>query len=141
MLTDLRERLTRAFAEVYAANVPWFGGGGPGYYGIRLEDVSPDGAEVTLVVTFRSGVRYCCFESAGHFAYYRRLGWERLRAALDRQGLAHLPLPTIRRLRGVIEAGAVMTPNRVSPAYVSEASEYEIGPFWPVSWEPGEPTI
>jgi hypothetical protein len=135
VLSDLQERLTAAFAEMYAANVPSFGGGGSGYYGVRVKNVAADGAEVELVVTFGAGQRYCCFEPGCHFAYYDARGWAKLRAAMDRQGLGHLPLPVIRRLRGVIEAGAVMmpTPNPSLPSYVSDtAEEYEVGPLQPI---------
>ena len=138
-LSALHEQLTRAFAELFAANVPWVGGGGPGYYGVRLENVAADGSQVDLVVTFRSGVRYCCFESACHFPYFEARGWTRLRKCLDREGLSHLPLPVIRKFRGVIEPGAVMTPDRTNPASVwEERLEYEVGPLRPVTPGSGE---
>lgn len=134
-MDELRERLTRAFEDVLAANVPWFGGGGPGYYGVHLENVAEDGSEVELILTFRSGTRYCCFESGCHFADYDRRLWARLRESMDRHGLSHIRLPVIRKFRGVIEAGAVMTPDRTNPAYRSDAQTYETGPFEPLTDE------
>ena len=126
MLTDLHDRLTRAFADVFAENVPWFGGGGPGYYGLRLENVAADGAQVDLVLTFRSGVRYCCFESACHFGYYDARGWARLRKCMDRHGLNHYALPAIRRFRGVVQPDAVAHPSRGGPICIVAGCEYAV---------------
>src|SRR5262245_44657114 len=106
-MASLHERLTRAFEGVFADTAPYFGGGGPGYYEVRIENVAGDGAEVDVVLTFRAGVWYCCPEPGCHFAFYGEGGWSLLREYLDRNGLQHLPLPTIRRFRGVIERGAI----------------------------------
>lgn len=125
------ERLTRAFAELFATNS--FQGGGT--YGVRLENVAAEGSAVDLVVTFLSGVGYCCFESACHFEHYTPRGWSRLRGCMDRQGLAASPLPTIRTFRGVVERGATMTPTPGGPTYVSEGAAYEAGPFAPEALE------
>src|SRR5438046_2680275 len=115
MLSDLPERLTQAFVDLFASNVfrDWkdYEAGGPGYYGVRIENVAPDGSEVDLVLTFLSGKRYCCFEFADHFAHYSERGWSRLRECMDRHGLQDLPLPAIRSVRAVIEKGAVMAPS------------------------------
>jgi hypothetical protein len=116
-LTDLDERLTLAFADLFAENRSRFldgeVAGGPGYYGVQVAAVTADASEVELVLTFRAGVRYCCFESGCHFAYYDERGWRRLRECLDRHGLGHLPLPVVRTFRGVIEPGAVAQPGMV----------------------------
>src|SRR5262249_27533037 len=106
-MSDLHRRLTQALEEAMAANAPYFGGGGPGYDGLRVEDVAPDGSAFDLVLTFRSGVRYCCCEPGCHVPSFSGGWWAWLRECVDRQGLAHLPLPVIRTLRGVIEQGAV----------------------------------
>lgn len=135
-VVDLHDRLTRAFVEVFATNRNRFWAGGPGYYGVRLTAVAADASEVELEVTFRSGVRYCCFESGCHFSYYEECGWRHLRECMDRQGLAFLPLPTIRKFRAVIEPGAVMeagmaeTPNA---RFVWEGFQYEVGPWHPIT--------
>ncbi len=131
--SDLHERLTRAFIDVFAANVPFFGGGGPRHYGVRLENISIEGSQLDLILTFRSAVRYCCFEFACHFAHYGTRGWSRLRDAMDRHGLNGLPLPVIRKVRAVIEPGAVATPSPQGPAFRMEGSEYEAGPFHPAA--------
>jgi hypothetical protein len=127
-LNDLHERFARAFGDLFAADIPFFGGGGPGYFGVRLEKVAADGSEVDLVLTFRSGVRYCCFESACHFPYYSARGWSLLRACMDRHGLSRYPLPVIRKFRGVIESGAVATPSAGGPSYIMEGSESRPSP-------------
>jgi hypothetical protein len=135
-LKELHDQFTEAFVDLFAATVPaqyLQADGGPGYYGVRLENVAADGSEVDLVLTFSSGHRYCCFESSCHFAHYGAGGWSRLRACMDRHGLSGLPLPVIRRFRGVIERGAVMIPSPRGPAHVSEGAEYEVGPFMPIS--------
>jgi hypothetical protein len=145
-LTDLDERLTLAFADLFAQNRSrFFGGevsGGPGYYGVQVAAVAADASEVELVLTFRAGVRYCCFESACHFAYYDERRWRRLRECLDRHGLGHLPIPVIRTFRGVIEPGAVGQPGGIVGApeacFVMEGSQYETGPWHPIIPSPAE---
>lgn len=136
MPNDLSERLTRSFVDLFAANVFDFGDnfkdGGPGYYGIRVQNIAPDGSELELVLTFLSGKRYCCFEFADHFAFYCVLGWSRLRECMDRHGLHQFPLPIIRKLRAVIEKGSLVHPSPKLPVGVWEGSEYQTGPFIPL---------
>jgi hypothetical protein len=145
-LTDLDERLTLAFADLFAENRSWFRDRevlvGPRYYGVHVTAITPDGSEVELVLTFRSGIRYCCFEPGCHFAFCDERGWQRLRECLGRHGLGHLPLPVVRRFRGVIERGAVMQPGMVGTpeaCFVMEGSEYEVGPWHPISPRQAEP--
>jgi hypothetical protein len=137
MLYDLRERWTQVFVDLFAANVFHFGdgyqGGGPGYYGVRVENVAADGSELELVLTFRSGKRYCCFEFCDHFAFYRASGWCRLRQCMDRHGLAQFSLPVIRKVWAVIEKGAVVHPSPTTAVGIWEGSEYHTGPFLPLS--------
>ena len=52
---DLHERLTKVFADHLAPDTPHFGGGGLGYYGVRLENIAPDGSKLDLIVTLRAG--------------------------------------------------------------------------------------
>jgi hypothetical protein len=142
----LREQLTRAFEDVFADTVPYFGGGGPGYYGVGVENVAGDGSELDVVLTFRSGTRYCCMEPGCQWGYWAEGGWSLLRECLDRNGLHHLPLPTVRRFRGVIEEGAVFDtvpapgglPDEGAPA-AHHAFEYEVGPFLPINDSRAEP--
>ena len=136
MPEDLKGSLTPAFVELFAMNVfdfaDGFKGGGPDYYGVALENVAPDGSEVSLILTFRSGVRYCCFEFSCHFPHYAEYGWSRLRDCMNRHGLSHLPLPVIRKVRGLIERGAVINPSPKVPVGIMEGFQYEVGPFLPV---------
>jgi hypothetical protein len=145
-VSDLDERLTQAFADLFAENRCRFldgaVSGGPGYYGVRGAAVTADASEVELVLTFRAGVRYCCFESGCHFSHYAERGWRRLRACLDRHGLGHLPLPVVRTFRGVIEPGAVAQPGVVGTpeaCFVVEGTQYETGPWHPITTSPAEP--
>jgi hypothetical protein len=141
LLRELQGRLNQAFVDAFSMNTPYFGGGGPGYYGVRLENVAVDGSEVDLVLTFRSGVRYCCFEPGCHFSYYSEGWWSWLRQCMDRNGLSHLPLPVIRRLHGVIEEGALFDTASASAGgepRESRAYEYEDGPYHPVSGSSGQ---
>jgi len=137
-LTDLDDRLTLAFADLFAENRIRFRdgevSGGPGYYSVRVAALTKDGAEVELAVTFRKGVKYCCFESACHASYYRQDWWVRLQKHMDGHGLGHLPLPIVRTFRGVVECGAVAEPGTNPPAcFVCEGSEYRVGPWYPIA--------
>jgi hypothetical protein len=136
-LTDLDERLTLDFADLFAVSRYTFRdgmvSGGPGYFGVRTAAVVSDASEVELAVTFRTGVRYCCFESTCHAAYYSADWWGRLRENMNSRGLGHLSLPIVRTFRGVIERGAVMEPGTNPPAcFVSEGTEYQTGPWQPL---------
>src|SRR3954451_22864463 len=93
---DLDRRLTRLFADQLARNTPHFGGGGPGYYGVRLENVAPDGSELDLILTLRSGERYCCIERGCHLGVRGTRYWSGLREEMDASGLGDQPLPKIR---------------------------------------------
>lgn len=144
-MIDLDLRLTTAFANLAARNRGRFRDGatwgGPGYYGVRAIALAPDATEVELVVTFRAGVRYCCFESGCHFTYYQESWWSRLRECLDGEGLGHVPLPVIRSFRGEIERGAVAQPGIVGApetCIVWDHSHYEAGPWLPISLSPAE---
>jgi hypothetical protein len=145
-LTNLDEQLTRAFAEIFAEKYTRFRdgvvSGGPGYYGVRAVALTEDGSDAELTITFRAGVRYCCFVSACHCAYYRERWWSHLRECMDRHGLGHLPLPVIRSFRGIIEHGAVMQPGMVDnpeTCFVSEGAQYAKGPWQPIAPKPAAP--
>ena len=43
-------RLTRLFAGRLAQNTPHFGGGGPDYYGVSLENIAYDGSTLDLTL-------------------------------------------------------------------------------------------
>ncbi len=130
---ELSERLTQVFVDHLARNTPYFGGGGPGYYGVRLENIAPDGSELGLIVTLRSGERYCCSQPGCHFDFNSAETWSGLRGDMDAQGLRGLPLPRIHSLRVVVEEGALFDPGGLrSPPLKSRGYVREHGPFSPV---------
>ena len=126
---DLDRRLTRLFADQLARNTPHFGGGGPGYYGVRLEDVSPDGSELDLILTLRSGERYCCVQLGCHLGIRGPEYWSGLREEMEASGLGDLPLPTIRVIRVVVEDGTLIDLGGVPRSH--KPMVYEEGPFCP----------
>jgi hypothetical protein len=135
---ELHERLTQVFVDHLARDTPYFGGGGPGYYGVRLEDIAPDGSELDLIVTLRAGERYCCSQPGCHFDFCSAETWSELRRDMNARGLRELALPRIRMLRVVVEGGALFDPGGLrSPPLKSRGYVYEDGPFPPVI-EPGE---
>ena len=145
-MTELDERLTRAFADLFAERsyrfIDGVVAGGPGYYGVRAAALTPSASEVEVIVTFRPGVRYCCFEAVCHAEYHDEGWWARLRECMVRHGLGHLPLPTVRAFCGVIECGAVMQPGMVGApetCFVMEGLRYQTGPWEPICSKPTEP--
>jgi hypothetical protein len=137
------EAITQAIVDALAENGPHVShgqGGYPGYYGVRVENVSADGAEFDLVFTFKAGERYCCAEFNCHATLYCDDGWLQLRHYLRRHGLGAIPRLTIRKVRGVVEKGAqFFKQDRQDLGHCeSEAFEYEIGPY--VEPERGEGT-
>lgn len=136
-MNALSERLTRAFIDHLARNRTDFGGGGRDDYWVRLENIAPDVSELDLVVIFRAGATYCCSEPGCHFDFRSETAWADLRGDLDAHGLREVPLPTIRTLRVVVEAGALFDPGGLrQPPLISRGYTYEEGPFAP-SGEPG----
>jgi hypothetical protein len=122
----VKAALDRAFRDLLARNRSYFGAGGPDYYGVRVENVSEDGSVFDLVLTFKAGVEYCCIESGCHFGYYSRDTWAQLRRPLGRHGLGAVPPLTIRKLRCIVEPGAM---TEVPGRRPCDAMEYEQGPF------------
>src|SRR4051812_15910653 len=108
---NLHRRLDQVFVDQFARNAPYFGGGGPNYYGVRLENIAPDGSALDLILTFRSGERYCCPELGCHCDFRDAGYWSELREGMDTHGLGESPLPTIRAVRVVVEEGATFDPG------------------------------
>jgi hypothetical protein len=126
------------FVDHLARDTPYFGGGGPGYYGVHLEHIAPDGSELDLIVTLRAGERYCCSQTGCHFDFCSGRSWSELRGDMDAHGLRGLPLPRIRILRVVVEEGAMFDPGGLRlPPLESKGYVHDDGPFPPVI-EPGE---
>ena len=138
-MSELDEQLTLAFADVFASQRSWFhdkdSSGGPGYFGVQVTSIIEDGSEIELVVTFREGHHYCCFEAVCHFADYKERTWGQVRECMDRYGLEHLPLPIIRKFRGIVEPGAVMQPGisgNLNKRFISDGGQYQQGPWLPI---------
>jgi hypothetical protein len=139
---SLRQALTRVIANLLARNRSYFGAGGPGYYGVEVENVSSDGSEFDFILTFRSGVRYCCVEHGCHIALYGSgscAGWfKEVRDGLKAAGIENLPPMTVRKLHVVVEIGTISDglPNIL---YTHERKlEYDRGPFHEVEDADGE---
>jgi hypothetical protein len=84
--------------------------GNPDYYGVDIRHVSGDGRSFDLILTFKSGTRYCCWEWGCHLLLCGtpKLFWKRLHEGMAELGLALRGPLRIRRLACVIEAGAYM---------------------------------
>ena len=118
---DLSERLTRVFVDHLARNTPYFGQGGPSYYGVRLENIAPDGSELDLIVTLRAGERYCCSQPGCHFDFSSAETWSGLRGDMGlRRACAGYPsrwsitsVSWSRKGRYSIPLGYDLLPSRV----------------------------
>src|ERR1700722_17805196 len=109
---SLHRALTRVIFEMLARNRSYFGAGGPGYYGVEVENLSSDGSEFDLNLTFKSGVRYCCIEHGCHIpldgSSENCAHWfDEVRDRLMVAGIEDLPPMTIRKLHVVVEQGAI----------------------------------
>jgi hypothetical protein len=130
---SLQQALTQVIAEMLALNRSYFGAGGPGYYGVEVDNLSSDGSEFDLTLTFKTGVRYCCIEHNCHISLYEGgscAGWfikvrDRLRAA----GIENLPPMTVRNLHVVVEKGAICDRLHDDPRPQDSRLEYDRGPF------------
>jgi hypothetical protein len=148
-LPHFHRALTFAISDMLALNRSYFGSGGPGYYGVRLDIITLDELEFDLKVIFRSGVRYCCYEAGCHFPFALKSsspGWfQGLRNRLTAAGIENPPPMTIQRLVVVVEAGAIMDCLPRMPAIQARKLQYECGPFpeageaevtWRGPWSP-----
>ena len=75
-------------------------------YGVGVSEVAADRKGLVLVLTFRSGQRYCCPEPGCHFGPLFRADWDRLRS-LAREAGVELASPLTIPLRCVYEGGAL----------------------------------
>jgi len=130
---ELHGRLTQVFVDFLARDTPYFGGGGPGYFGVYLENIVPASFELDLIVTLRAGERYCCSEPGCHFDFNSVETWSELREHMNAQGLRERSLPRIHILRVVVEEGVLFDPGglRSSPLK-SRGYAHEYGPFSPI---------
>ena len=95
------------------------------HYGVEVVLISSDPLELDLVLTFKAGERYCCFESGCHHWLFVRSSWERLRDTLKARGLGDLPPLTIRKLIIRVEREAIGTVYKTLGADEVAQREYE----------------
>jgi hypothetical protein len=126
----MQEELTAAFIEFFSCNRG--AGGRRDYFGVRIDDVAPDGSAFDLTLIFKSGVRYCCAEPGCHTGFGLKgwKSWQLLREMFGRHGLADIPPVTIRRFCGVVEPGALLTClHAVGMPEETVGYTYETGPY------------
>jgi len=125
-----------------ARNRSYFGAGGPGYYGVEVDNLSSDGSEFDLILTFKSGVRYCCIEHGCHIPLYGSsescAGWfNEVRDRLRMARIENLPPMTVRKLHVVVEKGAISDGLHHDPCPFKSRLEYDRGPFHEVGQTDG----
>jgi hypothetical protein len=129
----LQEALTQVISEMLARNRPYFGGGGPGYYGVEVTNLSSDGCDFDLTLTFKAGVRYCCFQALCHVPLNpssKNAWFGKIRERLKATGNENVPTMTIRRLHVVVEQGAISVVGPRDKPYRHECrTEHDEGPF------------
>jgi hypothetical protein len=124
----MRQELTSAFAEHLAGNLD--AGGRPDYYGVRVDWAADDGSVFDLTLTFKAGERYCCAEPGCHLGLNDPECWRSLRQVFERLGLARVPPVTVRKVRGIVEPGAILGYGVASKRpVVSTGFTYEAGPY------------
>lgn len=120
--------LQQVISEMLARNRSYFGAGGPGYYGVEVDNLSPDGSEFDLTLTFKAGVRYCCIEHGCHIPLHN--GWlKKVRERLRATGIEDVPPITHRKLHVVVEQGAIVDDLNHNPCSHESRQEYDEGPF------------
>ncbi len=143
---SLQQALTQVISDMLARNRSYFGAGGPGYYGVKVDNLSSDGTEFDLNLTFKSGVRYCCIEHGWHVPLYdsskNYASWfETIRNWLKEAGLEDVPPMTIRRLHVVVEEGAICDGLQHDPRPHESRLEYDLRPFNEIGGADGEPIV
>lgn len=96
--------LEQAFRRLLARN-----GGAAGRldrYEVRIGAPAPDGLTFDLVLGFKAGETYCCYEPGCHLVLSDGLVWDRLREILIEMRMLRPPLLTVRQLRGIVEPGS-----------------------------------
>src|SRR5262245_19325758 len=141
---SLQQALTQVISGMLARNRSYFGAGGPGYYGVELGNLSSDGSEFDLTLTFKSGVRYCCIEHGCHIALYGSdqscAGWfNKVRDGLKMAGIEGLSPMTVRNLHVIVEEGAISDGLPGNLCSQESRLEYDRGPFREIG-QPGERT-
>jgi hypothetical protein len=140
----LQQALTQVISDMMARNRSYFGAGGPGYYGVDIDNLSSDGAEFDMNLTFKTGFRYCCVQHGCHIPLYgsskNYAGWfKQVRDRLKAAKIENLPPMTIRGLHVVVEKGAISDGLHHEPCPHESTLEYDLGPFHEVERTGDEP--
>jgi hypothetical protein len=123
----LASGIVDAFARMQSSNIG--ADGRLDYYGFSVDDLSDDYSTFDLVITFQTGECYCCYEYGCHFGYFDDSHtWEQFRKAMDENVRNCLPQLKIRKVRVVVEEGALFDTERKNYQPVSGMS-YEMGPY------------
>jgi hypothetical protein len=126
-MAGIEKRLADAFAALYSRNTD--ANGRTDLYGIRVENLTDDCARFDLVATFKARDKYCCTEWGCHFGLLSHPeGWRQIRQVLRDQGLGSMSSLTIRRLRVMIEEGAMFDHQRQNYT-PHDAFTYDVGPL------------
>jgi hypothetical protein len=95
-----------------------------------VDEVTEEGSTFDLTLTFRAGQRYCCYEPGCHTGLDDPEVWPELRRVFDRHGLAEVRPVTVRKLRGIVEPGAILGDGVASRnPVVRDGFSYESGPY------------
>jgi hypothetical protein len=116
-------------SEMLAEGRLYFGPSGPGYFGLEVSNVSSDGSEFDLALTFKAGVRYCCIEWGCHMALYSRGWFQAVKDRLKATGLTNLPAMAVRNLHVLVEKGAISDGPGNVPRPHERVLKYDVGPF------------
>lgn len=136
-LTDIQCVLRLTVGAMFARNRLHFGAGGPGYYGVDVTQVTNDGSQFDLILTFKSGSRYCCTELGCHLPFAiggsGKPKWiTQFRRRLRLLGLSPPGPITINNVHVIVEDGVICDSGRYRTFITPNRSEYDDGPFFEV---------
>jgi hypothetical protein len=121
----MSEDLTKVFAGLLSQNR------NRPDYGVDAT-MSADEPRIDLVMTFKSGSRYCCAEPGCHLSAFQAAFWTRLRLRLVEAGIADPPFPLTLHVKGIVEDGAILETlatlgvAEASPSYQYEEDYFEL---------------
>jgi hypothetical protein len=90
-LPDVQQALAQFISDMLAEGRFYFGPSGPGYFGLEVRNVSANGSEFDLALTFKAGVRYCCIEWGCHIELYSSRWFQAVKDRLRAIGVTNLP--------------------------------------------------
>jgi hypothetical protein len=127
--SDVQRALAQVISEMLAEGRFYFGASGPEYIGLEVSNLSSDGSEFDLALTFKAGIRYCCIEWGCHIALYSSGWFQAVKDRLGAKGITNLPLMTVRNLHVLVEKGAISDGPGNIPCRHESVLEYDVGPF------------